>query len=83
MALTESDYPGKEVNVMADLSPREREVAWLGAELTVDEIAERLGITPRTAKHHLDRARLKLGVKRKRDLPGALRQAAGGESVPM
>ena len=58
----------------AELSTREREVAWLGAEFSTEEIGERLGISPRTAKSYLDAARRKLGVKRKRDLPKVLRE---------
>jgi len=62
-----------ELTVTSSLSTRERECAWLGAEMSTNEIAERLAISPRQAKSHLDSARRKLGVKAKRRLPEALR----------
>lgn len=55
------------------LSTREREVAWLAAEMTTQEIADRLEIEFTTAKYYLDSARYKLRVKKKRELPAALR----------
>ena len=58
------------------LSTRERECAWLGAEMSTNEIAERLGLSPRQVKSHLDTARHKLGIKKKRQLPEALRRGA-------
>jgi DNA-binding CsgD family transcriptional regulator len=63
------------------LSTQERECAWLGAEMSTNEIAERLGISPRRVKSQLDSARHKLGVRTKRQLPGALRRAQRGEEV--
>jgi DNA-binding NarL/FixJ family response regulator len=41
------------------------------------EIAERLGISPRTAKAHADTLRIKLGVGRRRQIPAAFREATG------
>jgi DNA-binding CsgD family transcriptional regulator len=41
------------------------------------EIAERLGISPRTAKAHADILRTKLGVSRRRQIPLAYRNATG------
>lgn len=49
---------------LAELTPREREVAQLVAEgLTNREIAERLGISEATARTHVERVRNKLGVR--------------------
>jgi DNA-binding NarL/FixJ family response regulator len=49
---------------LADLTDREREVMVLIAEgLTNDEIAERLVISPATAKTHVSRILLKLGAR--------------------
>jgi DNA-binding CsgD family transcriptional regulator len=41
------------------------------------EIADRLGISPRTAKAHSDTLRMKLGVARRRQIPAAYRDATG------
>jgi DNA-binding CsgD family transcriptional regulator len=41
------------------------------------EIADRLGISPRTAKAHSDTLRMKLGVARRRQIPAAFRDATG------
>ena len=41
------------------------------------EIAERLHISPRTAKAHSDILRVKLGVPRRRQIPAAFRAATG------
>jgi DNA-binding CsgD family transcriptional regulator len=41
------------------------------------EIADRLGISPRTAKAHSDTLRTKLGVARRRQIPAAFRDATG------
>jgi DNA-binding CsgD family transcriptional regulator len=41
------------------------------------EIADRLGISPRTAKAHADTLRAKLGVARRRQIPAAYRAATG------
>ena len=41
------------------------------------EIADRLGISPRTAKAHSDVLRIKLGVARRRLIPAAFREATG------
>jgi DNA-binding CsgD family transcriptional regulator len=46
------------------LTPRQREVAALVAEgLTNREIGDRLGIDERSAEGHLERIRLRLGVR--------------------
>jgi DNA-binding NarL/FixJ family response regulator len=41
------------------------------------EIAERLGVSPRTAKAHSDILRSKLHVSRRRQIPLAFRDATG------
>ena len=41
------------------------------------EIADRLGISPRTAKAHSDVLRIKLGVARRRQIPAAFREMTG------
>ncbi len=41
------------------------------------EIADHLGISPRTAKAHSDTLRVKLGVPRRRQIPSAFRKATG------
>ncbi len=43
------------------------------------EIADRLGISPRTAKAHSDTLRMKLGVARRRQIPAAFRDATGAD----
>lgn len=45
------------------------------------EIAERLGVSPRTAKAHADVLRTKLGVSRRRQIPAAFREATGEDPL--
>jgi DNA-binding NarL/FixJ family response regulator len=60
------------------LSGRQSEVLRLIAEgLTEIEIAEELGIAPRTVRMHADVLRIKLGVARRRQLPSAYRKLHG------
>jgi DNA-binding CsgD family transcriptional regulator len=50
--------------VPTSLTPRQTEVAALVADgLTNRELAERLGITERSAESHLERIRLRLGFR--------------------
>ncbi|HEY3170431.1 MAG TPA: helix-turn-helix transcriptional regulator [Thermoanaerobaculia bacterium] len=57
---------------------RQRQVVQLIAEGCSNvEIADRLGISPRTAKAHSDILRTKLGVGRRRQIPLAFRDATG------
>jgi DNA-binding NarL/FixJ family response regulator len=59
-------------------TPRQRQVIQLIAEgCSNTEIAERLGISPRTAKAHSDILRTKLSVTRRRHIPLAFRNATG------
>ena len=45
------------------------------------EIAERLGISPRTAKAHSDVLRVKLRVPRRRHIPAAFRELTGEDPL--
>jgi DNA-binding NarL/FixJ family response regulator len=57
---------------------RQRQVVKLIAEGCSNiEIAERLGVSPRTAKAHSDILRSKLRVTRRRQIPMAFRDATG------
>jgi non-specific serine/threonine protein kinase len=57
---------------------RQRQVVQLIAQgLSNVEIADRLDISPRTAKAHSDILRMKLGVARRRQIPAAFREATG------
>jgi DNA-binding CsgD family transcriptional regulator len=61
-----------------EFTPRQRQVIQLIAEGCSNlEIAERLGISPRTAKAHSDILRTKLRVTRRRHIPLAFRNATG------
>jgi DNA-binding CsgD family transcriptional regulator len=56
--------PRRRRAVPTGLTPRQTEVAALVAEgLTNRELAERLGITERSAESHLERIRLRLGFR--------------------
>ena len=60
------------------LTPRQRQVVRLIAQgYSNAEIAERLGISPRTAKAHSDVLRTKLSVSRRRQIPAAFRELTG------
>jgi DNA-binding NarL/FixJ family response regulator len=57
---------------------RQRQVVQLIAEGCSNlEIAERLGVSPRTAKAHSDILRSKLGVEKRRQIPLAFKDATG------
>jgi DNA-binding NarL/FixJ family response regulator len=59
-------------------TPRQRQVVELIARGCSNvEIADRLGISPRTAKAHADVLRTKLAVHRRRQIPAAFREATG------
>jgi DNA-binding NarL/FixJ family response regulator len=62
----------------ARFTERQRQVVQLIAEGCSNiEIAERLGVSPRTAKAHSDILRSKLGVDKRRQIPVAFRDATG------
>ena len=57
---------------------RQRQVIHLIAEGCSNvEIADRLGVSPRTAKAHADALRAKLRVHRRRQIPAAFRDVTG------
>jgi DNA-binding CsgD family transcriptional regulator len=60
------------------LTKRQKAVVELiAAGCSNDEVGERLGISPRTAKAHSDALRHKLGVARRRHIPAAYRLLTG------
>ena len=64
------------------ITDRQREVITLiAAGLSNDEVAVRLGISPRTAKAHSDVLRQKLGVARRRYIPIAYRSLTGQDPL--
>ena len=64
------------------ITERQREVVELvAAGLSNDEVGERLGISPRTAKAHCDVLRQKLGVSRRRQIPVAYRVLTGKDPL--
>ncbi len=66
----------------AGLTTRQREVvALIAAGCSNDEVGERLGISPRTAKAHSDTLRSKLGVSRRRQIPVAFRVLTGEDPL--
>jgi ATP/maltotriose-dependent transcriptional regulator MalT len=64
------------------ITERQREVVILIASgCSNDEVGERLGISPRTAKAHCDVLRQKLGVARRRQIPSAYRNLTGDDPL--
>jgi ATP/maltotriose-dependent transcriptional regulator MalT len=64
------------------MTDRQRQVVELLASgCSNDEIGERLGISPRTAKAHCDVLRQKLGVARRRQIPIAYRLLTGEDPL--
>jgi ATP/maltotriose-dependent transcriptional regulator MalT len=64
------------------ITARQREVVTLiAAGCSNDEVGERLGISPRTAKAHADALRQKLGVSRRRQIPAAYRLLTGDDPL--
>jgi ATP/maltotriose-dependent transcriptional regulator MalT len=64
------------------ITRRQREVvALIAAGCSNDEVGQRLGISPRTAKAHSDVLRLKLGVPRRRQIPAAYRRLTGDDPL--
>ena len=65
-----------------EITSRQREVVKLiAAGCSNEELAEQLGITPRTAKAHCDALRQKLGVARRRQIPVAYRTLTGEDPL--
>ena len=75
MARTPSDpYTG--------LTERQRQVVGLIAlGCSNEEVAERLGISARTAKAHCDVLRQKLGVPKRRQIPAAFKSLTGQDPL--
>lgn len=64
------------------ITERQRQVIELiAAGCSNDEVGERLGISPRTAKAHADTLRHKLGVTRRRHIPVAYRLLTGDDPL--
>ena len=64
------------------LTQRQRQVVELiAAGCSNEEVGERLGISPRTAKAHCDVLRQKLGVARRRQIPRAFRERTGEDPL--
>ena len=65
-----------------DLTERQLQiVALIARGCSNDEVGERLGISPRTAKAHCDVLRQKLGVPRRRQIPAAYRTLTGEDPL--
>jgi ATP/maltotriose-dependent transcriptional regulator MalT len=65
-----------------ELTSRQREVvALIAAGCSNEEVGDRLGISPRTAKAHADALRQKLGVARRRQIPAAYRLLTGDDPL--
>jgi LuxR family maltose regulon positive regulatory protein len=64
------------------LTARQKQVVELiAAGCSNEEVGERLGISPRTAKAHCDVLRQKLGVPRRRQIPRAFRALTGEDPL--
>ena len=64
------------------ITDRQRQVVQLiAAGCSNEEVGERLGISPRTAKAHADVLRQKLGVSRRRQIPAAYRELTGNDPL--
>jgi ATP/maltotriose-dependent transcriptional regulator MalT len=65
-----------------EITDRQKQVVELiAAGCSNEEIGERLGISPRTAKAHCDVLRQKLGVARRRQIPVAYRLITGDDPL--
>ena len=65
-----------------DLTERQLQiVALIARGCSNDEVGERLGISPRTAKAHCDALRRKLGVPRRRQIPAAFKALTGEDPL--
>jgi DNA-binding CsgD family transcriptional regulator len=68
--------------VKPDLTERQLQIVVLIARgCSNDEVGERLGISPRTAKAHCDVLRQKLGVPRRRQIPAAFKALTGEDPL--
>ena len=68
--------------ISTSITERQRQVIELiAAGCSNEEVGERLGISPRTAKAHCDVLRQKLGVARRRQIPVAYRLLTGDDPL--
>jgi DNA-binding CsgD family transcriptional regulator len=66
----------------SSITSRQKQVIQLIAEgRSNEEVGRELGISPRTAKSHCDTLRLKLGVRRRRQIPLAYRILTGDDPL--
>ena len=73
---------GTLVEAPPGITARQREVVTLiAAGCSNEEVAQRLEISPRTAKAHSDALRQKLGVSRRRQIPAAYRMRTGDDPL--
>ena len=64
------------------ITDRQRQVVELiAAGCSNEEVGQRLGISPRTAKAHCDVLRQKLGCRRRRQIPVAYRALTGEDPL--
>jgi ATP/maltotriose-dependent transcriptional regulator MalT len=64
------------------ITARQKQVVELiAAGCSNEEVGEKLGISPRTAKAHCDVLRQKLGVPRRRQIPAAYRTLTGEDPL--
>ena len=69
-------------SALPTITARQRQVVELiAAGCSNDEVGQRLGISPRTAKAHADALRQKLGVSRRRQIPAAYRLLTGDDPL--
>ncbi|HZR93623.1 MAG TPA: helix-turn-helix transcriptional regulator [Gaiellaceae bacterium] len=69
-------------SAIPSITARQRQVVELiAAGCSNEEIGQRLGISPRTAKAHSDILRQKLGVPRRRQIPAAYRAVTGDDPL--
>lgn len=68
--------------IRPDLTERQLQIVELIARgCSNDEVGQRLGISPRTAKAHCDVLRKKLGVPRRRQIPAAFKTLTGEDPL--
>jgi LuxR family maltose regulon positive regulatory protein len=69
-------------STLPTITARQRQVVELiAAGCSNEEVGQRLGISPRTAKAHADALRQKLGVSRRRQIPAAYRLVTGDDPL--
>jgi LuxR family maltose regulon positive regulatory protein len=69
-------------SALPTITARQRQVVELiAAGCSNEEVGQRLGISPRTAKAHADALRQKLGVSRRRQIPAAYRLLTGDDPL--